>query len=213
MKHLRLFPERWRVIASFADTRILDETAIQEVGQELMDAAEKAKSVGTLIVDCRRVRIMSSAMIGKLVLLNKKTKTDNTKLRFWNIRPKVFEIFRITKLDKVFEITDESEDRVEDPLRFVPELFEQRGRVLAALESADFYWWRDYSTVYPLHDLYGIEVNGIRSREDARQILKLLHAVIPEWKRSKLCVGWRWGADPNFIARIHRDRGRPWELF
>jgi len=211
VKQLRLFPQPRRLIACLTQSKVLDETAVMELGRELMRAADEAKRCGKLILDFRKVRIMSSAVIGKLVVLNKKTKEDEIQLSFWNLRPKILEVFRITRLHKVFHVTDESEDREEDPLRFIPELFEVRNRVLAALETADFYWWRDYGTVYPLHDLYGIEVSGIRQRTDAKQILKLLQNLIPDWTFHKIWVGYRWGADPNWRARIHRDQGRPYE--
>ena len=205
MKHLRLFPQPRRLIACLASPKIVDDTAIIELAAELMEAAAQARSCGKLILDCRKLEVMSSAVIGKLILLNKQTKTDSVQLHFWNVQPKVMEVFAITRLNKVFHITDESEDRDEDPFRFVPELFEVRNQVLAALEAADFYWWRDYGTVCPVHDLYGIEVCGIRQPQDADQILKLLQHLIPDWKCHKICVGYRCGAE---LGRSNSSRPR-----
>ena len=55
---------------------------------------------------------MSSAMIGKLVLLNKKAKTDNVALKFCAISANVLEVFKITRLNKVFEIYADEEKAV-----------------------------------------------------------------------------------------------------
>jgi hypothetical protein len=69
-----------------------------------------------------------------------------------------------------------------DAFRFAPELFEYRNEVIAALGDAGFDWLSHYSSVDPLHDVYGIEVCGICEHEDARQIQNLLIEMFPSWK-------------------------------
>ncbi len=61
-----------------------------------------------------------------------------------------------------------------DAFRFSPELFELRSDVQAALDEAGFDWFTHYSSVDPVHDLYGIEVCGIVEPDDAQSILTLL---------------------------------------
>ena len=68
-----------------------------------------------------------------------------------------------------------------NPLRFSPELFEYRNDVLAALSDAGFEWLSHFSSVDPLHDVYGIEVCGIHEEDDAVEILKLLMRMFPNW--------------------------------
>ncbi len=68
-----------------------------------------------------------------------------------------------------------------DPFRFSPELFEYRNDVLACLSEAGYEWLSHFSSVDPLHDLHGIEVCGIREQQDARDILKLLMRLFPNW--------------------------------
>ena len=48
--------------------------------------------------------------------------------------------------------------------------------------EAGFDWLSHYSSVDPLHDVYGIEVCGIHEQEDAIQILGLLAGMFPSWK-------------------------------
>ena len=68
-----------------------------------------------------------------------------------------------------------------DSFRFAPELFEYRNEVVAALAEAGFDWLSHYSSVDPLHDVYGIEVCGIHEKKDAIRILKLLAGMFPSW--------------------------------
>ena len=68
-----------------------------------------------------------------------------------------------------------------DPFRFSPELFEYRNDVLSALLDAGYEWLSHFSSVDPLHDLYGIEVCGILEKDDAVDILQLLMRMFPAW--------------------------------
>ena len=68
-----------------------------------------------------------------------------------------------------------------DAFRFAPELFDCRNDVIAALSDAGFDWLSHYSSVDPMHDVYGIEVCGIIEREDAIQIQRLLIRMYPAW--------------------------------
>ena len=69
-----------------------------------------------------------------------------------------------------------------DSFRFAPELFEIRNDVIAELSERGFDWLSHYSAVDPLHDVYGIEVCGIRDRRDAFAIQHILIAMFPDWK-------------------------------
>jgi len=62
----------------------------------------------------------------------------------------------------------ESDDE-HDVFRFAPELFEVRTDVIAELSDRGFDWLSHYSAVDPMHDVYGIEVCGIRDQDDAWQ--------------------------------------------
>ena len=70
---------------------------------------------------------------------------------------------------------------MKDPFRFSPELFEYRNEVLGLLSEAGYEWPSHFSSVDPLHDLYGIEVCGIHDQRDARDILDLLMRMFPTW--------------------------------
>lgn len=100
------------LIVYFTDAKILDEARIQQIGKELMDMATAAAAKKKMVLNFQGVQFMSSAMIGKLVLLNKKCKTDQVELKMCNISSNVLEVFKITKLNKVFSIMDTEEKAV-----------------------------------------------------------------------------------------------------
>ena len=91
------------LVVSFTDTKLLEETKIQQVGAELLEMVTRAAN-DRLVLNFSGVTFMSSAMIGKLVLLNKKCKADGVALKFCNISSNVMDVFKITKLNKVFDI-------------------------------------------------------------------------------------------------------------
>ena len=95
-------------IAKFVDKKILDETYIQDVGDELFDLVEKHYKI-KLLLNFENVEYLSSAALGKLITLNKKVKAENGKLKLCAIRPQIYDVFKITKLNKLFEIHDTEE--------------------------------------------------------------------------------------------------------
>ncbi len=95
----------------FDDARILDETKLEQLGRDLVEMLEKSTEE-RVILDFRNVRFMSSSMLGKLVLVNKKAAEFKVKLKLCSIDSEIRQVFKITKLDKVFEIeTDEASAR------------------------------------------------------------------------------------------------------
>lgn len=68
------------------------------------------------------------------------------------------------------------------PFEFHPELFEVRNAVLEALADNGFAWLSDFGSVDLQHDVYGLEVTGIRQEADARTIESLLRRMFPGWR-------------------------------
>lgn len=92
------------LVVSFNEPQILDEAVIQQIGTELVEAADAANPGKRMVLNFRGVEFMSSAMIGKLVLLSKKCRKDGVALKLCDISGNVQEVFKIMKLNKVFEI-------------------------------------------------------------------------------------------------------------
>jgi anti-sigma B factor antagonist len=96
-------------VVRFVDRKILDEVNIQELGQELFQLIEDEKRKN-LLLNFSSVEFLSSAALGKLITLDKRVKAHAGKLKLSNIRPEIYEVFAITKLNKLFDIKDDEAD-------------------------------------------------------------------------------------------------------
>ncbi len=96
------------LIVGFTDSKILDSHRIEAVGRELQEAVPQALHK-KLLVNFSGVSFMSSAMITKLVTLNKACKNNSVALKFCEVSPNVMEVFKITKLTKLFDIQEGEE--------------------------------------------------------------------------------------------------------
>src|SRR5436190_5670660 len=96
-------------VVRFVDKKILDEANIQELGTELFKLVEQEKRK-SLLLNFSSVEFLSSAALGKLITLDKKVKANGGRLKLSNIRPEIYEVFAITKLNKLFDIKDDEAD-------------------------------------------------------------------------------------------------------
>jgi len=96
-------------VVRFVDRKILDEANIQELGQELFQLVEDDKRK-KILLNFVSVEFLSSAALGKLITLDKKVKAHGGRLKLSNIRPEIYEVFAITKLNKLFDIKDDEAD-------------------------------------------------------------------------------------------------------
>lgn len=95
-------------VARFIDKKILDETNIQIIGNQLFGLVDE-DGRKKIVLDFSNVEYLSSAALGKLITMEKKVKASGGKLRLCNIRPEIYEVFEITRLNRVFDIRDNQE--------------------------------------------------------------------------------------------------------
>lgn len=96
----------------FVDRNILDEANIQQIGEEIgaiVDGHDDPK----VVISFDNVDHLSSAALGTLITINHKIRGKNGQLRLANIDQQIYEIFVITKLNKLFEIHETAEAAVE----------------------------------------------------------------------------------------------------
>jgi anti-sigma B factor antagonist len=87
----------------FTSRKILDEANIQEIGEQLtalVDREDKPR----IIISFAAVDHLSSAALGTLITINNKIKQKSGQLRLSDINPQIYEVFMITKLNKLFRI-------------------------------------------------------------------------------------------------------------
>jgi anti-anti-sigma factor len=96
------------LVVRFQAQKILADTMIAQVGRELLELVDE--SDGKLLLNFQGVTFMSSAMIGKIVLLSKKCGANKTAVKLCNIAANIREVFEITRLNKIFSIHESEED-------------------------------------------------------------------------------------------------------
>jgi anti-sigma B factor antagonist len=100
-------------IIGFTDHKILEENDIKALQESIMSVIEQARRIN-LILDFGNVRFLSSAVLGLLIRISKRVYERDGQLRLCRINPKIYEIFKITRLTKTFDIYDDIETAIED---------------------------------------------------------------------------------------------------
>ena len=91
-------------VIRFTDEKILEEKDIQALQESIMSIIESASGGIRLILDFGNVQYLSSAVLGLLIRISKRIYENDGQLGLCNINPKIYEIFRITRLTKTFDI-------------------------------------------------------------------------------------------------------------
>ena len=100
------------------------------------------------------------------------------------------------------------------PFEFHAELFDFRNAVLEAMSDHGFAWLSDFGSIDLQHDVYGLEVTGIRAEADAGKIERLLRGMFPDWRFRRTFyedhnlgeLGWK-----VMISRDPEDCGDSWQ--
>ncbi len=87
----------------FLDRNILDEGNIQQIGEEIGEIVDASETPHVLI-NFANVDHLSSAALGTLITINKRIRDKNGQLRLAQIDSQIYEVFVITKLNKLFHI-------------------------------------------------------------------------------------------------------------
>ena len=85
------------------EVRLLDGVVIDQCYRDIIAVLDKTEESNVLL-HFGRVTFMSSAALGILVRINKKCKEFQIALKLCSIAPDIGQVFKITGLDKVFEI-------------------------------------------------------------------------------------------------------------
>ena len=83
-----------------------DSEVIDDISREWECIADHA-DCKTLLVDCAEVARLSSEMLSKLIVLQRRLQQKKGKLILCGLAPHVREVLRWTKLDRFFEIKED----------------------------------------------------------------------------------------------------------
>ena len=106
--HLTVNESNGVTVVNFSDRKILEELSITQIGDELSQLVEGRGGI-KLLLNFSAVEHLSSAALGMLLTLNKQISEVNGKLRLSSISPQIYEVFKITRLNELFDIHDTAE--------------------------------------------------------------------------------------------------------
>ena len=88
-------------IVTLADEKILDDEDIKGLEDSIMPLIDGAIN---LVIDFSNVHFLSSAVLGLLIRVSKRINENKGRLKLCSIGPRIYDIFKITRLDEIFEI-------------------------------------------------------------------------------------------------------------
>jgi anti-sigma B factor antagonist len=100
-------------VVNFTDKKILDEQNIQLIGEQLFRLVDELGR-RKLLLNFGNVEYLSSAALGKFITLNKKVNAAGGRLILCNIDPQIYEVFEITKLNKLFNIKKDEQSAMQE---------------------------------------------------------------------------------------------------
>lgn len=99
-------------IVTFTEEKILEDKNIQSIDSSIMAVLDQSEHI-FMVLDFTNVRFLSSAVLGLLIRLSKRIYEKDGRLMLCKIDPKIYEIFKITRLTKVFDIYDDVDSAIE----------------------------------------------------------------------------------------------------
>lgn len=94
------------------DRNILEEAAIQQIGEEISALIDQTNNP-KILINFSNVEHLSSAALGTLITVNNKVRQKGGQLRLTHIDSQIYEVFVITRLNKLFQIYDDNDQAVE----------------------------------------------------------------------------------------------------
>ncbi len=107
--HVEISREGGVTVVRFADRKILEEIPIAEIGEQLTTLIDSEDNI-KLLLDFENVEHLSSAVLSMLINLNKRVAEQKGQLKLANIKPQIYEVFKITRLNELFDIRDSVAD-------------------------------------------------------------------------------------------------------
>ena len=104
-QHLEVSDSHGITFVRLLDRQLVEGIDIQGLGQELFRLIE-SEDRSKLVLDFSLVDFLASVALGKLIALHSKVVARNGTMKLCCIRPEVYEIFTVTKLDRLFDIED-----------------------------------------------------------------------------------------------------------
>lgn len=99
-------------VVAFQQSHILDAMTIERMSSSLKELIGSSET-GRFVFDFARVTYLSSSALGMLIGLQRRVVHRQAFVKLAGINDEVMEVFRITKLDTVFDIYKDRDSAVE----------------------------------------------------------------------------------------------------
>ncbi|MHC4294176.1 MAG: STAS domain-containing protein [Planctomycetota bacterium] len=96
-------------VVNFRNTSILDSAAVEAIAEQL-NALIDTQAQRKLVLDFSEVKFLSSAMLSALLVLRKKSQEIGGKVVLCGLRPRLREVFEITKLHKLMDFAETEQE-------------------------------------------------------------------------------------------------------
>lgn len=93
---------------AFTQRSIIDETVISQIGKDIITVID-GETKPKVLISFQGVEHLSSAALGVLITCHNRIRVKDGQLYLSDIPKPIFEIFKITKLNKMFQIVDSAE--------------------------------------------------------------------------------------------------------
>lgn len=88
----------------FHNAKILSDRSVQEMGDRFTSFLDSLEGAPRLVISFESVHFLSSAALGKLILLQRKVKERGGELKLCDLHPPNLEVFRVAHLHDYFMI-------------------------------------------------------------------------------------------------------------
>ena len=96
-------------VVRFKDEKIIKSDQVREIGDELKRLVEEL-GADKILVSFLELDFMCSLALQKMVALDRTVKACGGVLKLSNVRPEIYEVLAITKLNRLFDIKDDEAD-------------------------------------------------------------------------------------------------------
>jgi anti-sigma B factor antagonist len=91
-------------VVRFQDRMVFDDRTVREVSEQINASLPNDGSPLYVVLDFTGVDLISSSLLGKLILLQRRIDATGGRLRLCELSPTVAGVFRTSNLDRLFSI-------------------------------------------------------------------------------------------------------------
>ena len=96
-------------VVHLGSASILDGAAVDAIGKELFELID-SQARRKVLLDFSSVKFLSSSMLGVLIRMQKRAEAINGRVAILGLQPDLHKVFKITRLDKLFDFYDKEDE-------------------------------------------------------------------------------------------------------